>query len=174
MGGPITLVICHLVIAWAILGKTSQQPSFSRCLYSLVCSPPLFVDWLDCGWRHEGIEVAWKKTRKSLLLFAALNIMESLAMTVPLALLHHCIADRTAAMTHDDQFALLPEEVRSANVVMGLLVCSVLASVLVPIAQVLLALLYFKIGHPWSKILIAKTSVFPKIHPFRLNDFGLL
>ena len=61
-----------------------------------------------------------------------------------------------------------------ANIVMGILVCIVLASVLYPVVQVQLALLHFKIGHPWSKILIAKTSDFPKIHPFHLNDFDLM
>ncbi len=62
-----------------------------------------------------------------------------------------------------------------ANIVMGILVCIMLASVLYPVAQVLLALLHFKIGHRWSKILVAKTSIFPTIHLFCcLNDFGLM
>jgi hypothetical protein len=42
----------------------------------------------------------------------------------------------------------------------SLLLSGILISLLLPVAQILLWLLYFKVGHPWSRILNAHVSVF--------------
>jgi hypothetical protein len=154
---PIVLLFLHLAITYKINSPVLPKAyglvaKLKCCLYSLVC-PPLFLDWIDMVPSPElsGIGKSWNKVMKAFACHTVLFSLEHIILCIPLFLLNSLIQTRFYKMS--EYFQPLSEEALSAYAVTCLMYAGITISVLFPLVQLTLALLYFRLGHPWSRIL---------------------
>ena len=156
---PILLVFSHFLICMAIWKKCRAKFSSLEALYTFIC-PPLFPDWEDYyRWgKSEDMLESWRRSKAALACHIILHSAENLILCMPIVLLKIVATRRTSAMA-DKSFALLPLEAASVGVIDGLLAGSVvLHAVVIPALQALLAFIYFKFGHAWSRALKAREA----------------
>ncbi len=163
-GVPILVVILHVLgliyVRRFVLSKT--RILVWKDLYAAVC-PPLFYDWhhlfnLD---PKGSIAVHWAKSWRAFLHYVLLFAVENVCLSLPSALILKYSTD-ARSQNMEAVFPLLPEEERSALIVNVVLYASVVGFALVlPAMQIMLALIYFRNGHPWSRVLRREVRLLP-------------
>ena len=103
------------------------------------------------------IPKCWNKSWKLHTLFLILNTLEHLALLSPMALLKVIVDKRNVLLSNSD-FPPIADEWHSAHMINVLLVSAASVFLAVPIMQSILAYIYFKYGHAWSRILQAHLS----------------
>ena len=159
---PPALIVIHFLFGCTVMSFLSGDSERWHLLFTLVV-PPLFHDWEDIYRQSKEdvtIQSCWVKSILSLTLYLVLFAIEHAALCIPLAMLKYFVALRVADM-RETGFPLLPEEEESVRFI-DLLFYSFLGvcCLAVPLLQLLLALIYFKYGHAWSRVLNREASVF--------------
>ncbi len=160
---PPALLVLHFVFG-IIIGKLAcrKEDSWHLAVFTLI-APPLFLDWEEM-YRHKRTSTISQCWIKNILLLTAsitLYAIEHVVSCIPLYLLKHLIDLRAEAMSGEG-FPLLPEEAQSIWLINAMLLSIVTASCLImPVLQLILALLYFKHGHAWSRVLRREARIFP-------------
>ncbi len=156
---PIFHLASGLIIKWFY----EVDSGIDHILYTYVC-PPLYFDWEDLYRKNNGtvtFEQCFRKARNAYLMFVLVFAVEHFLLCIPLMMLKPLIVERLDLLDAY-QFVPLPEEEESLQITNMLLYSSLaLFTVIVPDIQVLIALTYFKYGHPWSVILREEVAVFP-------------
>ncbi len=156
-------VAFHVLAATAIWKTVLDQRDWWNILYTAV-TPPIFLDWEEMYRSRTGgesIRDCWLSYRRGLLLYTLMFAIEHLLLCAPLAVLKYFLGAHAAQM-EANFFPLLPEEVGSLSTVNILLFSSIaIHAVLTPFVQITLALLYFKYGHSWSRVLRQEVDIFP-------------
>ncbi len=158
LAAPCLILLLRIVLGTVLVFEALPDlRGFWHFLYSSVC-PPLFIDWEDIYLRGEGaltVEQSWTRSKSRICAFVALFALEHLLLCLPLLLLKFSLAKRSQSML-SVPLPLLPEEEASVALVDGLLLGSVLLFALIlPLFQLALALIYFRFGHAWSRVLNA-------------------
>ena len=96
----------------------------------------------------------WNKAWTLHKLFLLLNTIEHIALLTPLVLLKVVVDKRNVLLGNSD-FPPIADEWHSAHMINLLLASGATIFLAAPIVQSLLAYIYFKYGHPWSRILKA-------------------
>jgi len=102
---------------------------------------------------------SWCLSRQLYLWYQAMFVAEHLLLCIPIIKLRFNIASRNADLA-EAGLQLMAEERQSMQTVNWLVAVGLLGAVLLPLLQMLLAALYFKVGSPWSTVLNAKVNVF--------------
>ena len=75
--------------------------------------------------------------------------------------MRYCV-DLQSGLMRNRYYSLLPQEETSLLVINCLILVGIAAFLLVvPLLQLILALLYLKYGHAWSRVLVREVTVFP-------------
>jgi hypothetical protein len=129
-------------------------------LYCLIC-PPIWNDWEDIH-RLENISVSasWRHSRVLFHQFICLFTLEHIVLSFPVMVLKYRVDARNKEL-EEAHFPLLKEEIDSTQTINGLFFGSLTLLFVYPIVMNVLALLYFKYGHPWTMILRRNIAVFP-------------
>ena len=157
------LLILHLILGLIFfqalffgshkLREVSWYKRFSQILHTLLC-PPVHWDW-DVLHRFRGgslsVSECWSRSKKLLIAFNLLLLVEHILLMVPLMVLKGAIDKRNTLLSKD--FPLTSDELYSTQRVNLILFCGVLGFVLLPIVSLLLAYIYFRKFHLWSRIL---------------------
>ena len=96
----------------------------------------------------------WNKAWTLHKLFLLLNTIEHIALLTPLVLLKVVVDKRNVLLGNSD-FPPIADEWHSAHMINLLLASGATIFLAAPIVQSLLAYIYFKYGHPWSRLLKA-------------------
>ncbi len=159
-GVAAAVLASHVAAALALHGRFFCRLGRWQLLYTFVC-PPLFVDWEEIYRTafSETVSECWRKSRTVHAAFVALIAWQNLVMCVPLAI-YRGILWRRADQMLEGGFLLLPEEENSISFINWLLAGSVvLFAVFSPLSQMFFSVVYFKHGHPWSRILRREANV---------------
>jgi hypothetical protein len=127
-----------------------------QSLYALM-SPPLYIDWEKIHRDSNGlitVKESWKKSKKLLIFHIAVYFVEHIMLCIPLVLFKDVIEKRNTELANF--FPPVKDEMYSTHVVNVLIAVGILVAFVLPPIQYGLSHLYFKKGHPWSRILNAK------------------
>jgi hypothetical protein len=165
---PLTLLILFPVLLFlnitttymlqSMLHTQNKEIKIKRvfeALYSLLC-PPLFFDWeLLFRESNEALTITqcWTRSKFMVLANIMMHFVEHIVLCIPLMLMKSAIAKRESQL--EDHFHPLGDELYSKYMVNILLTAGMLTSTVLPFFQCTLAYVYFRVGHPWSRILNA-------------------
>ena len=164
-GVPILLFV-HLLISMLLQEKIYHKgandcgmaKNILEGIRTWVCIP-LHLDW-ELIHRSSNFELdipeCWRRSKKLLLSYNVLFLIEHMIMLVPLAVLKWEIDQRNARMAGD--FPLVAEEQTSTFMVNALFFSGLVCFLMLPIVSLALAYLYFIQKHPWSRVLVASLA----------------
>ena len=161
--GVSAAVFCiHSRLGTVIWKMVLKQDQLWPVLYTAI-TPPLFADWEEiCRFNEYKISIrkCWMMYLKGFTCFVGLFALEHIALCIPIAILKYVLMARAASM-EAMYFPALPEEQMSLAIVDGLLFSAIgIYCLLLPLTQFALALLYFKYGHAWSRVLNRECKAF--------------
>jgi hypothetical protein len=157
---PPVLLLIHWCVSFILLscilkGKTwTKGKQMLQSLYTILY-PPVVVDWETIYRLNNGklsIKTCWKKSKRFMIVQIAINFMQHILLCVPLMLLKVAIDKRNEDLAAGG-FYPLKDELYSSQNVNDLLIAGLSVSVISPLVQWSLIYIYFKVGHPWSRIL---------------------
>ena len=132
-------------------------------LYTFVC-PPVFIDWEEIYRRAADsltIAESWRRSMTALVGYVALHAVENAALCAPLLLLRLVASERAAAL-RESHFPLLSDELETTMMTDWMLGSGLVAFIIVlPAAQIILALIYLRHGHAWSRVISREVKIFP-------------
>ena len=135
-------------------------------LFTLIC-PSLLYDWEDIHNTRTmdngkgSIAHCWADSQRLQKFHLALFALENVLLCIPLAILRIGLAERKVVMAGKG-FALLPLETNSLYTIDCILFSSLAFNVIfLPALLHLLALIYIKSGHLWSRVLRTHVAIFP-------------
>jgi hypothetical protein len=153
------IITLHILIGYKIQSKlhihnkASAKKKMFQTIYTLLC-PPLFLDWEEVYRERKElitIKESWRKSQNILIAHIIMQCMEHIVLCTPLIMLKNAITVRNEKL--EDMFPPLNDELYSTYIVNVLLGAGIALALVLPPIQYGLAQLYFKKGHPWSRIL---------------------
>ena len=157
------MVILHLILSliffeaiyfgFGTLKEVNWPRKILQCLHILLC-PPVHWDWEVIHRLRGGrlsISECWRRSKRLLIAFNVLFLIEHLLLMVPLMVLKGAINRRNALLSID--FPPTSDEVFSTERVDSLLFFGIFGFAVLPLLSLLLAYIYFRKLHLWSRIL---------------------
>ena len=152
---PLILVVIHIILSCYLLRPLHghKMKLFIQSLFTLI-SPPMFADWEEFKRCYPNLDIleCWKRSQSIHRAFLTLFMSEHLICLIPLVVLKTTV-DRRNSLLESSGFSPIKDEVFSTNIINWLLITWTIIFLITPIVQSLLARMYFKFCHGWSRIL---------------------
>ena len=152
---PFIMLLVHVTVSCRLLRplESNKMKLILQTVFTLV-SPPMFADWEEFKrlYPNKDILECWKRSKTLHNSFLVLFMAEHLICLIPLVYLKTGV-DRRNSLLESSGFSPITDEMSSTFVINCLLISWAIIFLITPVMQTLLARIYFKFCHGWSRIL---------------------